>query len=260
MTLQHENAVTRSFAPQAEAYLTSRVHATGRDLELLAEAISETPDAKVLDLGCGAGHASFAAASSAGEVVAYDLTDSMLRVVERAAADRGLTNIRTVQGSVEKLPFANASFDWVISRYSAHHWRNLDFAMTEIARVLKPAGQACLIDVAGGPEPLLDTHLQAVELLRDPSHVRNYAEPEWLASFQRHALAAEVVHRWRIPIEFSSWITRIGTAAPRVAAIRELWSGAPAEVREHYSLGADFSFELEAVMLRASKDGGLANS
>jgi len=260
MTLQHESAVTRSFAAQAEAYLTSQVHATGRDLELLAEVIAEVPAAKVLDLGCGAGHASFAAASTAAEVVAYDLTDSMLRVVERAAADRGATNVRTVQGSVEKLPFANAAFDWVISRYSAHHWRNLDLAMAEIARVLKPGGQICLIDVAGGPEPLLDTHLQAAELLRDPSHVRNYTEREWLAFFEAHGLAANVSLRWRLPIEFSSWVARIGTAPARVAAIRELWSGAPTEVREHYSLAEDFSFELESVMLRALKADHLINN
>ena len=251
--MQHENAVTRSFAPQAEAYLTSQVHTTGRDLELLAEAIFETPAARVLDLGCGAGHATFAAAGSAGEVIAYDLTDSMLRVVEKAAADRGLANIRTVQGSVEKLPFASASLDWVISRYSAHHWHNLDLAMAEIARVLKPGGQVCLIDVAGGPEPLLDTHIQAVELLRDPSHVRDYTECEWLDFFHRHALTAEVAYRWRLPIEFSSWITRIGTAPARVAAIQELWSGSPAEVREHYSLAGDFSLELDVLMLRASR-------
>ena len=251
--MQHENAVTRSFAPQAEAYLTSQVHATGRDLEMLAAAIAETSAARVLDLGCGAGHASFAAASVAAEVVAYDLTDAMLRVVEQAAAARGLANVRTVRGSAEKLPFADAAFDWVISRYSAHHWRNLDSAMAEIARVLKPGGQVCLIDVAGGPEPLLDTHLQAVELLRDPSHVRNYTEREWLGFFERHALSAGVALRWRLPIEFSSWIARIGTAAPRVAAIREFWSAAPAEVREYYSLAGDLSFELDAIMLRASK-------
>ena len=253
MELQHENAVTRSFGPQAHAYLTSQVHATGRDLEMLAAAIAETSAAKVLDVGCGAGHASFAAAPAAAEVVAYDLTDSMLRIVEQAAADRGLANVRTVRGSAEKLPFADASFEWVISRYSAHHWRNLNSAMSEIARVLKPGGQVCLIDVLGGPEPLLDTHLQAVELLRDPSHVRNYTEREWMRFFERHALSAEVALRWRLPIEFSSWITRIGTAAPRVSAIQELWSGAPAEVREHYSLAGDFSFELDVVMLRAAK-------
>jgi len=253
--MQHDRAITQSFGPQAQAYLTSQVHATGRDLELLTEAIAETPAAKVLDLGCGAGHASFAAAFVAGEVVSYDLTEAMLRVVEQAAADRGLANIRTVRGSVERLPFSDAAFDWVVSRYSAHHWRNLDVALAEIARVLRPGGQVCLIDVMGGPEPLLDSHLQAVELLRDPSHVRNYTQTEWLARFQEHSLPARVSHRWRLPIEFTSWIARIGTPAERVAAIRTLWASAPAEVREHYALAGDLSFELDVAMLLAAKSG-----
>jgi ubiquinone/menaquinone biosynthesis C-methylase UbiE len=251
--MQHENAVTRSFGPQAQAYLASQVHSTGKDLELLARVIAETPNARVLDLGCGAGHASFAAAPVAGEVVSYDLTEAMLRVVEQAAAGRGLTNVRTMRGSVEKLPFANASFDWVVSRYSAHHWRDLDAALAEIARVLSPGGQVCLIDVMGGPEPLLDTHLQALELLRDPSHVRNYTETEWLARFREHSLPARVSHRWRLPIEFTSWIARIGTHADRVAAIRTFWASAPVEVREHYAVAGDLSFELDVAMLLAAK-------
>jgi SAM-dependent methyltransferase len=179
----------------------------------------------------------------------------MLRVVEQAAADRGLANIRTAQGRAERLPFADASFDWVISRYSAHHWRDVDAAMGEMGRVLRPAGQVCLIDVMGGPEPLLDTHLQAAELLRDPSHTRNYTGQEWLDRFRRQGLPAEVTHRWRLPIEFSSWIARIGTAPDRVAAIRALWAGAPAEVREYYSVAGDLSFELDVALLRAGKAG-----
>ena len=251
--MQHENTVTQSFGPRAAAYLTSQVHATGRDLELLAAALAETPNAKVLDLGCGAGHASYAAASAVAEVVAYDLTEAMLRVVERTAQERGLTNVRTVQGSAERLPFADSSFDWVISRYSAHHWRNLPAAMLEIARVLKSGGQVCLIDVAGGPEPLLDTHLQSVEMLRDPSHVRDYTEGEWLRYFSDVSLKAEVTERWRLPAEFSSWIERMNTPAERVTAIREVWTTAPAEVREHYAVAADGSFEMDVIMLRARK-------
>ena len=40
-----------------------------------------------------------------------------------------------------------------------------------------------MIDTAGGDTPLLDTHLQAVEILRDPSHIRDYTTQEWLAFF-----------------------------------------------------------------------------
>ncbi|MDN8820283.1 class I SAM-dependent methyltransferase, partial [Staphylococcus aureus] len=93
--------------------------------------------------------------------------------VANAAADRALTNIMTERGAAESLPFADASFDYVFSRYSAHHWSDLGLALREVRRVLKPGGVAAFIDVMSPGSPLLDTYLQAVEVLRDTSHVRN---------------------------------------------------------------------------------------
>jgi ubiquinone/menaquinone biosynthesis C-methylase UbiE len=247
----HSHSVGQSFGPRAEAYLTSTVHAQGADLESLREMVASTPEATVLDLGCGAGHVSFAVAPAAREVVACDLTDTMLRVVEATAAERALTNVRTQQGSAQQLPFPDASFDWVLSRYSAHHWRDLPQALREIRRVLQPQGRVCFVDVVGGVEPLLDTHLQAVELLRDPSHVRNYTPSEWLTLFAAAGLEAKITQQWRLPLEFSSWIARIGTPEPRVAAIRTLWTAAPSEVRTHYRLQEDFSFELDVALIEA---------
>lgn len=249
--MQHDHSITRSFGPRAEAYLTSAVHAQGEDLASLANAIAKTEHATVLDLGCGAGHASFAAAPVAERVVAYDITHSMLDVVASAARERSITNIITQQGSVDQLPFEDTSFDWVISRYSAHHWHNITLALSEVRRVLKPGGQVCFIDVTGGPEPLLDTHLQALELLRDPSHVRNYTVQEWLAFFHEASLNAHVVQRWRLPLEFALWVSRIGTPEDRVAAITSLWSAAPAEVRSYFSLQDNLSFELDVAMFQA---------
>jgi hypothetical protein len=118
-----------------------------------------------------------------------------------------------------------------------------------VKRVLKPGGSICFIDVAGGREPLFDTWLQSIELLRDPSHVRDLTEQEWLARFQAAGLDVRIERRWRLPIEFTAWITRIGTPEDRVAAIQSMWKAAPAEVRQAYCLQPDFSFELDALML-----------
>src|SRR6185312_9887340 len=135
------------------------------DLDTLAREIASTPNADVLDLGCGAGHASFAVARQARSVVAYDIAAPMLATVAAAARDRGLANIRTEQGAAEHLPFADGSFDWVVSRLSAHHWHDVPRALAEVRRVLKPGGRVLFIDVVGADSPLLDTHLQAVEVL-----------------------------------------------------------------------------------------------
>jgi ubiquinone/menaquinone biosynthesis C-methylase UbiE len=249
--MRHEQSVSQSFGSSAERYLTSPVHSAGADLDFLARSVAALDQPKVLDLGCGAGHASFATARFAREVIAFDLTRAMLEVTAAAAKERGLANISTAQGSVEELPFHNQQFDFVASRYSAHHWNDVPRALQEVRRVLKPGGQVCFIDLTGAPSPLLDTHLQSVELARDPSHVRSYTKQEWLSFFQAALFDARIEQKWRLATEFSSWVSRIGTSAERIAAISSLWSGAPSEVRNYFKLQDDLSFEVDAVMILA---------
>ncbi len=176
---RHEQVVQRQFGAQANAYLSSAVHAQGEEFALLRDALAGRPEARVLDLGCGAGHVSFQVAALAGEVVAYDLSAEMLAVVAQSAAERGLGNIATEEGQAESLPFADGEFDFVFSRYSTHHWRDVGLALREVRRVLKPGGVACFVDVAAPGQALLDTYLQTVEVLRDTSHVRDYSPAEW---------------------------------------------------------------------------------
>ncbi|WP_323123091.1 class I SAM-dependent methyltransferase [Burkholderia alba] len=249
--MKHHDQVADAFGSTAAAYLTSTVHATGEDLRALAAGIAATPGAVVLDLGCGAGHASFAAAPGAREVVAYDIAPPMLATVAEAARERGLGNIRVQQGPAEQLPFADGSFDWVVSRMSAHHWHDVPRALAEVRRVLKPGGQVRFIDIAGSDHPLLDTHLQAVEVLRDASHIRDYRADEWLALFAQAGFAARVAERWRLSIEFATWVARMRTPDERVAAIRSLWRGAPDEVRAYFDVQPDGSFKLDALMIDA---------
>jgi ubiquinone/menaquinone biosynthesis C-methylase UbiE len=252
--VRHEQSMSKRFGSNAERYLTSLVHSAGADLDFLARSVAALDEPKVLDLGCGAGHASFATASFAREVIAFDLTTAMLEVTAAAAKERGLSNISTAQGSVEELPFNRRQFDFVVSRYSAHHWNDVPRALQEVRRVLKPGGQVCFIDLTGAPFPLLDTHLQSVELARDPSHVRSYSESEWLSFFQAASFDARIEQRWRLALEFSSWVSRIGTSAEGIAAIRSLWSSAPTEVRDYFKLQDDLSFEVDAAMIVALVD------
>src|ERR1700749_2920904 len=165
-TKNHEALVDDQFGSRANAYLTSAVHAQGRDLEALVALASSHRDARLLDLGCGGGHVAFNVAPHVREVVAYDLSAEMLAVVAGAAKERGLTNLKTQQGVVESLPFADASFDLVLSRYSTHHWRDFDAGLREGARVLKPGGIAGFADSVAPPTPLLDTFYQTIEILR----------------------------------------------------------------------------------------------
>src|SRR5260370_27055293 len=101
-------------------------------------------------MGCGAGHVSFAVAPHAASVVAYDIAEQMLATVAAAAQERGLANITTQQGPAERLPFADATFERVLSRMSAHHWHDVPAALKEVRRVLKPGGRIACLFSAGG--------------------------------------------------------------------------------------------------------------
>lgn len=248
----HTAAVQRNFGPQALAYLHSAVHAQGEEFAELRRAWDGQGHARLLDLGCGAGHVAFQLAPLVAEVVAYDLAQDMLDTVAAAAAERGLDNIRTGRGVAERLPFADGLFDGVVSRYSAHHWSDVGQALREVKRVLRPGGRACFIDVAAPGLPLLDTHLQCVELLRDTSHVRDYAPAEWARLLGEAGLVTTALRRQRLRLEFSSWVERMRTPEVMRQAIRALQQGAPSEVRGYFEIAEDGSFSTDVIVLWAA--------
>jgi ubiquinone/menaquinone biosynthesis C-methylase UbiE len=245
----HAQVVQAQFGEQADAYLHSAVHAQGTEFAELQAALVTQPQARVLDLGCGAGHVAFHLAPAVAEVVAYDLSEQMLEVVAAASVKRGLGNIRTVQGAAEQLPFVDGEFDFVASRYSAHHWSDVGRALREVRRVLKPGGTAAFIDVIAPGTPLLDTHLQAVELLRDTSHVRDYSAAEWLRLVGEAGLQVQRLHRQRLRLEFGSWVQRMRTPDVFRHAIRALQQSVGAEVREYFEIADDGSFSTDVLVL-----------
>ena len=249
----HSDIITDNFGPQAEAYLVSAVHAAGEDLVWLNSVLEAHPAAELLDLGCGGGHVSYTAAPRVRNVTAYDMSGQMLQVVEQAAKERGLANVVTRQGVAESLPFADAVFDLVVSRYSAHHWHDVPKAMREVYRVLKPGGLLLLMDVVSPGHPVLDIYLQTVEMLRDTSHVRDYSPGEWLCFMNEAQLHAEELRSFRLHLEFTSWITRMRTPEHFAHAIRELQNTASQEVRSYYGIAPDGSFAVDCVMLKAQK-------
>lgn len=252
MQTAHDKNVQNQFGPRAAAYVESAVHSQGQDLMDLAALTEKAAPQHAIDLGCGGGHVAYTMAKYAGKVTATDLSADMLAVVAATAKSKGLDNVETVEASAEKLPFENATFDFLGCRYTAHHWLDVEAGLREGRRVLKSGSPAVFIDVYASGRPLLDTHLQSVELLRDTSHVRNYSIGEWMTMLSRAGFALHASRTFRLRMHFKTWIERMATPALYAEAIRALQKDAPAEVKAHFGIEADGSFMLDMVMIEAT--------
>jgi len=247
-----KSTVEAQFGRVAENYRTSAVHAGGEDLRRLVAAAALTGSERVLDAGTGAGHTALALAPLAREVVALDLSTAMLAQGAEQAAERRLTNVRFIEGDVEAPDFPPASFDRIVTRYSAHHWPQPGRALTAFRRLLKPGGFLLLADIVGFDAPVLDTHLQAIELLRDPSHVRDHTVAQWVAMLAAADFQSELVFTWDVQLDFQAWVTRMATPTHNIQMIQALFNGAPQEVRAALKVQPDYSFAFPGAQLRCT--------
>jgi SAM-dependent methyltransferase len=192
--------MTNLWDERAQAYRESAGHASGADLDRLVEWCEPGEGVKALDVATGGGHVARRLREEGCEVVTVDASQGMQPDVVSGA---------------EHLPFADGSFDVVVSRIAPHHFADVRAAVAEMERV-----SSSLVVV----EDTLfssDRHEEA-ERLRDPSHVRNYTEEEWRSFFEDAGLEIEQIEAFEKVHELDAWLARTGCAGEEADRVREL--------------------------------------
>ena len=195
--------MTDLWSSRAEAYRQSEAHREGADLDQLVDWALQAAGREALDVATGGKH------------VARRLADAGFRVV---TADPAPGMQADVICRAEDIPFASGSFDVVACRVAPHHFEDVRKAVAELARVTREL--VIVVD-----NEFMDEAAERAEVLRDPTHVRNYSQAEWLELFAAAGLAVEDVRRFAKPIELESWLERTGCTGADAARVRELLRG-----------------------------------
>lgn len=213
--------IKEQFGREAKKYVSSSVHADPEDLKFILEYIEPKSSWIALDVATGGGHLAFTLAPKVKMVVASDLTNEMLEAVKLQITKKGVTNVAIKSEDVHNLSFKDEAFDLVGSRIAPHHFYDINQAMLEMKRVTKKGGFIFIEDTLAPENPDARIFFNEIETLRDPSHVRDLSESEWMSLFSNAGLTLLKHTKRQKEWLFKSWTERMSTPEPIVKEIEQ---------------------------------------
>ncbi|MGH7353482.1 MAG: class I SAM-dependent methyltransferase [Candidatus Rokuibacteriota bacterium] len=229
MTTSHREQILDQFTRQAAPFSTAPSIKDEAALRLIVEFGGATADDTVLDVACGGGLVVCAFARVVRHATGIDITPAMLDRARAHAAEAGLTNVAWRQGDVLPLPWPDASFSIVTSRFAFHHLEDPRAALAEMRRVCVPGGTVMVIDSAPATDKA--DAFNAVERLRDPSHVRAMPLEELRALFSAVGLPDPRVTSYRLEGELDGLLSRSFPRREDVPTLRRLFEDSLADDR-----------------------------
>jgi SAM-dependent methyltransferase len=189
------------WSERAQAFRDSPTHREGPDLDLVVEWCEPGPGVKALDVATGGGH------------VARRLKEAGCEAVVTVDPAPGMRP--DVVSRAEHLPFADGSFDVVVSRIAPHHFDDIRAAVAEMCRV---SNSLLVVE----DNLFVDEAVEQAERLRDPTHVRCYSEDEWKELVTDAGFEVEQVQVFERRRDVDEWVARVETPPDDAERVREL--------------------------------------
>lgn len=197
-TNEHRTRILDQFSKQAVPFAEVSAHADADAMALLVRLSGAGPEDDVLDAGCGPGLVVCALAPLVRSIIGTDLTPAMLANATDLARSRAIANATFQPGDMERLPFPDGHFSLVVTRYTFHHLLDPARALAELVRVCRSRGRVAIVDAALPPEKA--AAYDALELVRDPSHVHALGPDRLLAMAKEAGLVDLQTALYRLPI------------------------------------------------------------
>lgn len=249
--------VKSQFGKNAKNYVTSKSHATGKDLAKLIEIADLKGNEYVLDIATGGGHTANAMAPLSKKVVALDLTEEIIHAARKFIEKNGYSNVEFVQGDAEQLPFSNETFDMTTCRIAAHHFPNITSFIKESFRTLMKGGTFLLIDNVSPERTDFDQFYNKVEKDRDYSHHRAYKKSEWYQMLEESGFEIEESHRFTKTFIFDDWCRLMNFTGEKKEQLSDFISQAPKEIKDKFRInlenGSVYSFMAESILIKLRK-------
>jgi SAM-dependent methyltransferase len=214
----HRERIVDQFTRQAVPFSTAPAIKDERALASLVEASGAGPEDTVLDVACGPGLVVAAFARVARQATGIDVTPAMLERAREVCA--GLDNVTLDQGDVLSLPYPDAAFSIVVSRFAFHHFPEPRAVLAEMKRVCRSGGRVVVSDLIASDDSDKAATFHRIEMLRDPSHVRALTRAELEGLFPAVGLPAPAATLSRLAFELEGLLSRSFPRAEDVETIR----------------------------------------
>lgn len=221
MTYSHRERILDQFTRQAVPFATAPAIRNKEALARIVRMANAGPEDTVLDVACGPGLLVCAFARVVRHATGIDLTPAMLEQARAIQQEQGLTNVSWRQGDVTALPYEDAQFSIVSSRFAFHHLLDPLGILKEMARVCRPGG--CVVIADSAPARPKANAFNAMERLRDPSHVRAMPVEELRDLFITAGLGEPRIETYRLEADLDGLLERSFPEPGDAARIRKIF-------------------------------------